>query len=776
MSALNRRTFVQLSTGAILTAASSKLLAGQQTPSITSSDGLVSVKGPNYSWEYSQRDDTFRLRDSRNRVIVSGKMQPAVVVAPVGQPGLRQCTPGKAAAPRSEKGRVTIDYEGVNGTGRLSVTWRFDEHGIWTEPVVYDAPAGQDVVSLHYFAEVTSGNPAPSLKASYLVIPGISEGATVSPIMRDYIGLDEDLWLGRGSFARSPMQQWGLPVHYFSGFSITGTGALRSSFKEGKSDAFVCGMAELPNGDLSLKLKNGKSSLWIDYRSDLWKHMRGPGSISLGATLYWSVAPDYYEAIATYYQGLLHAGVIHKSQPSAKKMSVALTPQFCTWGSQVDRGKADNNMDEAYLTGIHEELKASGMKAGMFSIDEKWEGVYGKLEHDAARFPHFEEFLDRLRAEGYSIGMWAALMRCEHPSDLGLTMEHMLKKPDGEVFEIVNNDYHTKYYIMDFTQPEVQKVLEDIARKFIRRYKPALLKFDFGYEMPAVAAAAPLDKNWAGERLMWKGLDVLINAMRKENPDLVVMYYQLSPLFLDFFDLHSPDDLFLDAEEYEIDANRRFFFSSLLGQLGVPTYGSSGYDWASTSSIWFDSAAIGTIGSLNDFQADEEDEGQSRELVARYNGITHALRPTVTFKILPLDYVPEAPTLGAHARSWARFEAGQLVLLAYRPPVENEPRPLARNVDDPRVKDAVHSSMSVVVASKTGDGIAASRTLAMVPYGDGEIVLGRKFGKTAEIISHYFGDAVTRDQAEIEGEKLKVTARQRNAAGMPLEWIEVHIS
>ena len=162
---------------------------------------------------------------------------------------------------------------------------------------------------------------------------------------------------------------------------------------------------------------------------------------------------------------------------------------------------------------------------------------------------------------------------------------------------------------------------------------------------------------------MWKGLDVLITAMRKENPDLVVMYYNLSPLFLDYFDLLSPDDLFENAGEYDVEANRRFFFSSLLGQLGIPTYSSTGYDWAATSNIWFDAAALGTIGSMNDFKADEQGEGCTPELAARYNGITHVLRPTINFEISPLDYVPEAPTLGAHARSWARFEAGQLVLL-----------------------------------------------------------------------------------------------------------------
>ncbi len=99
-----------------------------------------------------------------------------------------------------------------------------------------------------------------------------------------------------------------------------------------------------------------------------------------------------------------------------------------------------------------------------------------------------------VRADGYWIGFWAALMRCEHPAEMGLTTEHMLKKPDGQPFIVGWIDESSPYYIMDFTQPEVAKVLEDVARKFMRRYKVDLLKFDFGYEMPSVADAAPRDK------------------------------------------------------------------------------------------------------------------------------------------------------------------------------------------------------------------------------------------------------------------------------------------
>lgn len=772
---LNRRTFVQLSTGAVLARAAKSLPGAVAAPAISRAEGFIRVKGENYSWEYAEADDTFRLRDSSNRLIVSGNLQPAVVVAPAGDPSLRLCKAGKAGKPRVEPGRVTFTYDGVNGGAQLTTSWRFDTLHIWTDKVIYQTSSEEDVVSLHYFTSVTGTDSRPSLHASYLVVPGISEGPGVSPILRDETHLNESVWLGRGSFIPGLTQQWGLPVHYFCGFSVDGSSGARNLYTTHRSETFACGLADLPAGDLFLQILQDNCSPWIDYRSDLWKHMRGPGSLQLGATLLWSVAPDDRQAIAAYYQGLVESGIIHRRQNSARKTAVALTLQFCTWGSQVDRNRAGDHLDEAFLTEIYRELKASGMQAGLFSIDDKWEEAYGTLVHSQSRLPHFEQFLDQLRADGYRIGIWAALMRCERPSDIGLTLDNVLKQPDGKPY-LAGNFGGTHYYLLDFTQPEVERVLTGLVRQFMRRYKPDLFKFDFGYELPAVGIAAPQDRNWTGERLMWKGLSVVIKAMREENPDLVVMYYQLSPLFLDYFDLHSTDDLFLAAGEYDLEANRRLYFSSLLGPLGIPTYGSSGYDWASTPNIWFDSTAMGTIGSLNDFQADEQGEGSTPELVAKYNGLAKVLRPTNTFEVLPFGSVSEAPTRGAHARSWARIEQGNLVLLAFRPPAAGEENPLASQPADPRIKDVVRAHAPVVVASQDSEDITRSGKLAIVSYGAGEISIRRRQGKQADIVSHYLGNSAVPGKASMEDGFLKIIASERDSAGKPLEWIEVSVS
>jgi hypothetical protein len=120
----------------------------------------------------------------------------------------------------------------------------------------------------------------------------------------------------------------------------------------------------------------------------------------------------------------VQAGIIQIKNNAAHKTAVALTPEFCTWGAQRDRGKAGDKLDEAFLNEIYAEMRSSGMKAGLFSIDDKWEGAYGNLEHSSTRLPHFEEFLTRLRADGLKIGIWAAEKKLIGTSVLQCQPEH----------------------------------------------------------------------------------------------------------------------------------------------------------------------------------------------------------------------------------------------------------------------------------------------------------------------------------------------------------------
>lgn len=770
MSHLSRREFIQASTASLMLS-SLKLSASPGSPvNVNETAAGVQAKGENYTWEWSQTDDRFRLLDQRDLVMTSGILQPAIIVQRGSDSHARKCTPGKVANHTTADSAFTVSYAGVNGTGKVTVTWRFENQAFWLDPIIYESSEAEDVVSLHYFAQGAGEDATPTLNNFYLILPGISESSAVSPIVTSDLGLNLTSWLGRGSSpAPGLLQQWGLPAHFFCGFERNKPGAVKSSMTKYLSNAFCCGLADLPNGDQFLETRGGRHSLVMSYRSDIWRHLQGPGRFELGAKLCWAMGPTYYEAIRAYYRRLVAAGLVQKKRYSAKKNTVALSPQFNCWGAEVAIGKEGRNLDQASLDGFYQALKASGMKARMFVIDDKWEGKYGKLEHSAERLPKFEEFREQVRADGLHFGLWAAFMRCQDPADMGLNVSHMLHREDGKPLMVSGDD--SKYYILDFTQPEVEKVLRAQAKRFVERYKPDLVKFDFGYELPPLSVAAPKDMRLAGERLMRKGLEVVVGGMRDANPDIVVMYYCLSPLFHEYFDLHCPDDLFMTTGEYDVEANRRFFFSSLLGEIGQPTYGSGGYDWATMPNIWFDSALIGTLGSLNSFVGDEADQKPTAARIAKYNGLSQLVRNSNVFSIEPVEADYIEATRGAHSPSWARFEDDQLVAVALRTVrLDGQTGPA-------KFRDVVETSASVVIASKTNEGIAKSARLAVVPYGQGEMTLHRAEQQTkkATAIEHYFGGAVKESHAEIRDGKLRLPLRELDEKGSPVEWIEVNI-
>ncbi len=740
--------------------------SGGDPPAVVRQAGnTVHVEATTYRFEWMRGTDRFVLRDSDGRQMTTGPAQPLLLVEPVTQPGKRICSPGHIKSVDASERRLVLEYAGVNGTGHLKVVWRFDPRAIWIDAVEYDSTEQQDVVSLHYFATSKAGVPVPALEQTHSVIPGISMSSGLSPIVPGELNLKLTSWLGRCSDpAPGLFQQWGLPVHYFCGFHRSAEVAHPGALREHLSDAYCCGLADLPAGDVYIQSEGNNQSLIVKYAGDVWKHMRTPGLLILGTTLVLTAGPNFREAIRAYYQALMRAGVVRRKQCSERKQAVMMAPQFSTWGEQMALHKYSDKLDEAALSRIYQDYKGSGMRAGLFEIDDKWEGHYGQMEHSTERLPHFEAFLDRVRSDGHMIGLWAAFIRCQNPAALGLDLSHVIHGPDGKPIVANMNGDH---YILDLTQPVVQSKIRETARRFMRRYKPDLIKFDFGYEMPPIELGAPKDMRFAGERLLLRAVEIVVSALREENPDIVLMYYNLSPLFVDYIDQHSPDDPYVTAGEYWVEFNRRFFFSSVMCELGVPTYGSNGYDWLSAPDIWFDSVACGTLGSMQSFAGDEQNSGPTPEAIAKYNGLTRLVRQEITATVLPLDADYLAPHTGAHASSWVRIENGQVVLAALR-----EYR-LDGRKGVCRFENLVSTTASLVVASKSVDGLDRSSKLGLVPYGDGVFRLRRKSGVAAEVVEHLFDGRINRRRILLSAGELQLSFREHAGAGVPVEWVEV---
>ncbi|MCQ3939402.1 MAG: hypothetical protein DPW18_20515 [Chloroflexi bacterium] len=416
-------------------------------------------------------------------------------------------------------------------------------------------------------------------------------------------------------------------------------------------------------------------------------------------------------------------------------------------------------MTEDLVRDIFGKLQRSGMRAKTFVIDDKWEGMYGELKHDPERFPNFENLLNNIRTQGYNIGLWAAFLRCQNPAALGLDESHLLQTHEGKPLWL---DHQTsRYGIFDVTQPKVQAALRERAKDFIRRYQPDLIKFDFGYELPSLDVAAPQDMTFAGERLLQKGLEVIVGAMKEENPDLVIMYYGLSPLLIDYYDLHSPDDLVYCIGDYDLESNRRIFFSSLCGELGMPTYSSSGYDWDSAIDIWFDSVASGSLGSLHCFDGDENGEKPSARHIAKFNGINSLVRKEAHFTTKPIHAKWQGGLRAGFSPSWERIENGKTVLLALRTHhFDGKPIPTGCN-------DVIQSNLMLVIAALDDESIGESSHIGIVPFGDGRCSIKSKYSH-AKIIEHHFNGKRSGSRLTFN-DQLTLKFVQHET----LEWVEI---
>ena len=94
-----------------------------------------------------------------------------------------------------------------------------------------------------------------------------------------------------------------------------------------------------------------------------------------------------------------------------------------------------------------------------------------------------------------------------------------------------------------------------------------------------------------------------------------------------------------------------------------------------------------------------------------------------------------------------------------------------------KYQNLIAANASVVVASKTSEGIARASRLGVVPYGDGDITLYREdqSSAVAKVTEHSFGGGTRNNKVSIPAGKLSLPLREHTADGIPIEWIEIEI-
>ncbi len=707
----------------------------------------IRVSTPTYTWKWNAVTDTIWLHDKNQRLIVRAQHKPLIVTSPIQ---LEFTT----VTHEIQADQIRITYHGQNPASSVTVIWSFHPDFISLEPFLLTLPADVDLVQIVYFPKTDGDSYKPSMHSHYAVIPGLSMSTNISPIVDLHSRLNTTAVLGSGAM-RGPglTQQWGLPAHYFCTFNTSDRWNAIGAKAE-QSEAACWGLATLPQGDFRLEIREIGISPILNLRTDLWNHKPD----TFGFHFLITFGENYHEAIRKYYQVLQREKFISPKTHSPKKLEVLLAPQYNTWGVESALALPPEQLTEDLVRDIFGKYQRSGMRAKTFVIDDKWEGVYGELNHDPERFPNFENLLNDIRAQGYNIGLWAAFLRCQTPAALGLDESHLLQTHEGKPLWL--NHQTSRYGIFDMTQPKVQEVLRQRAKDFIRRYKPDLIKFDFGYELPSLDVAAPQDMTYAGERLLQKGLEIIVGAMKEENPDLVIMYYGLSPLLIDYYDLHSPDDLVYCIGDYDLETNRRVFFSSLCGELGMPTYSSSGYDWDSAIDIWFDAIASGSLGSLHCFDGDENGEKPSTRHIAKFNGINSLVRKEARFTTKPVHAKWQGGLRAGFSPSWERIENDKTVLLALRTH-QFDGKPIPTHYKN------IQSDVMLVIAALDDESIGESSRIGIVSFGDGYCSIKNKY-RQAKLIEHHLDGKQNETHLRFR-DHLTLNLTQHET----LEWIEI---
>ncbi len=710
-------------------------------------DGVQAI-GNTYRWTWTRSDDQVVVRDSRGRLILSHRLQPLV----------HSTSPLRAGICRAHKlsgQALDVSYGGVNGDGRLNLRLRFRDSHLVLESVAYRSPKVEDVVALHYTAGVEGGEIRPNARSDMCLAPG----ACQSP--ERYLFATTELSGKKLSLGVSGMstgdfhQQWALPAHFMACFSRTGVGDF--------SGAACWGLGALPDGNLMVSFLDGRFSLYVNVRSDLWGHHRGPGDIEFPYPLLTAFGEDWYGAVAAYLDALVEDGYV-PARDLRSLPAPAGWPQYNTWGDQAARLCFATLFDESHLRQIYADFRASGLAARLFVIDDKWEAAYGAFRHDEQRFPHFEAFLEEVRRDGYEIGLWTAFVRCEDYRTLGLDEGCVLCTPDGAPY--LHHDPGLggrSWYFFDPLVPQTAQYLRERAREMMRRYRPRLVKLDFGYELPTPDVAGPHDPPFGGERLFQRLLDVFAGALKEADPEITLQYYCLSPLVARFLDQCSLDDLWLSRGDYHAGFRKRALLSTWCGRLGVVPYGSTGYDWRSASDIWFDSAVIGTPGCIAPLAGDEYGQRLTPKEAARFNGLCRLARQPASYEIELLDADLNDPQ-GPNVRSWARREDRGVVTVALRP----------GDGGMAVYHDLLEADCQVLVASLTAEGIDGSRRLAVVPFGSGRLRWAWPASRRLpQVRARLLGGRETEVVVRRRGRWLEIPLLEEATDGAPVECLEL---
>jgi hypothetical protein len=202
-------------------------------------------------------------------------------------------------------------------------------------------------------------------------------------------------------------------------------------------------------------------------------------------------------------------------------------------------------------------------------------------------------------------------------------------------------------------------------------------------------------------------MKIIAKVAREENPNVIIMNYGISPLWLPVTDMISLDDqgdLWYELKQGHAEWS---IWASLLSQSGVMVSGSSSYNWNDDKEILLNTAIIGVPGASLPIEAANE-ENMNRRLALN----TWYRRPVkwepAWFNSHTGNY-NQPPSINC----WGRKEQGELTALALR---ENASMPDKKNVPG-----HIAFKGRWALLSQDEHSIYQAKQLAVIPFDAGMI-------------------------------------------------------
>jgi hypothetical protein len=348
----------------------------------------------------------------------------------------------------------------------------------------------------------------------------------------------------------------------------------------GNQDGWVClGAGDVMDGALSLTLESSSACLHLLYREDLWGAPE-PKRRVWQSPLRVAWARDPWRAYQKFFSSFNSLRVVQ---------SAPLKPQWNSWG--------DFKKNIYDLRALADWTAAMG--AGILGLDDRWESFVGSGEPDRKRFPQFVDDVNYVKAQGLSLGFWQPAGWIDNPEKAGLSHQDLIVGVDGQPRRAGwdTNPRSRSHYCLDPSSPGAVQFLRRRTINLMEKYRPVLLKLDFGYGLPSPNAGVPREPSLRGERYSLRLLEIIAEAARSINQDVAIEYYSLHPLVRTIADVIALDDLG-DAGNEEARGHSQWSVWSALGGSKSNIMASSGYDWNADAEVVLNSAAIGVPGAV----------------------------------------------------------------------------------------------------------------------------------------------------------------------------------